>query len=68
MPQAPGMMQGQPGGMPGRPQQPMAPMQQMPQQPGMQMMGQQMDDGQKFAADAQRLLPSVQERNQYLKE
>jgi hypothetical protein len=62
------------GGMPqapGRPQQPMAP-QGMPQQPmapqGMpQQMG-PMDDAQKFQTDAAKLLPSVQERNQYLKE
>ena len=32
------------------------------------MMGGQMDDNQKFMADAQRLLPSVQEKNPYLKD
>ena len=67
MPQAP-MMGGQPG-MPGRPQQPMqpgAPAGGMPQ-PGMAPMG-NMDDATKFQQDAARLLPAVQERNQYLKE
>lgn len=38
----------------------------MPQAPVM-MQG-PMDDSQKFAADAQKILPAVQERNPYLKE
>jgi len=68
MPQAQ-MMGGQPG-MPARPQQPMQPMAPqgaMPQQPSMMGMPQQ-DDATKFREDAARLLPAVQERNQYLKE
>jgi hypothetical protein len=62
MPQAP---MGQPG-MPARPQMPMAPPQGGMPQPGMPMAP--MDDASKFQQDAGRLLPAVQERNQYLKE
>jgi len=69
MPQAPGMMPGQQMG--GRPQQPMQPM--APQAPGgmpQAPMGGQapQNDSQSFFEQAQKLLPSVQERNQYLKE
>jgi len=67
MPQAPGMMQGGAPGMPGRPQQPMQPMAPQGGQPGMMNMPPQ-DDATKFQQDAARLLPAVQERNQYLKE
>ena len=64
------MNAGQPG-MPGRPAQPMGGAPVPPQggmpQPGMMNMA-PMDDATKFQQEAQRLLPSVQERNQYLKE
>jgi len=64
------MNAGQPG-MPGRPAQPMGGAPVPPQggmpQPGMINMA-PMDDATKFQQEAQRLLPSVQERNQYLKE
>jgi len=73
MPQAQMMPgQGQPQ-MPGRqqqqPMQPMAPQGGMPQQPqpGMMQMPPQ-NDAEKFEQDAARLLPSVMERNPYLKE
>ena len=45
----------------------MAP-QAMPQQPGQMPMQQPVDDASRFAADAIKLLPSVQDRNPYLKE
>jgi hypothetical protein len=71
MPQAPGMMQGgqQMGGRPQQPMQPMAPQAPgagMPQAPQMGQAPQ--NDSQSFFEQAQKLLPSVQERNQYLKE
>jgi len=66
MPQAPGMMQGQQ--MRQQPMQPMAPQAQggMPAAPQMGQAPQ--NDAQSFFEQAQKLLPSVQERNQYLKE
>lgn len=62
MPQ-PGVMQG----MPAMPQRPGQQMPGMPQQPGM-MQGQPMNDNQRFIDAARKILPSVSDKNPYLKE